>query len=131
MFATTLPASRADQTNFATSWIRAWGLKCCRAQAGGPCGCAAIVWVCVSGAPAVLVVKAGKKPQQRVLAPATTDRVQSLITDAANDVLPVAPDVLNASFPCRKEGSRKLSLLRRVGKINATEVGWLPATGRL
>jgi NADH-quinone oxidoreductase subunit F len=73
-------------------------------------------------APAVLVVKAGQKPQQRVLAPATTDRVQSMINDAANDVMPSAPDVLNPQLSVPQEGSPKLVLLRRVGKNNAPEL---------
>jgi NADH-quinone oxidoreductase subunit F len=92
---------------------------------GLPCSGGRAMWVrsnCLGlceRAPAVLVVKAGNKPQQRVLAPATTDRVQSLITDAANDVLPAAPDILNPQLSVPQEGSRKLVLLRRVGKINA------------
>jgi NADH-quinone oxidoreductase subunit F len=73
-------------------------------------------------APAVLVARAGKKAQERVLAPATPDRVQSLINDAANDVLPAAPDVLNPQLSVPQEGSRKLALLRRVGKSNATKL---------
>jgi NADH-quinone oxidoreductase subunit F len=73
-------------------------------------------------APAVLVARAGKKAQERVLAPATPDRVQSLINDAANDCLPAAPDVLNPQLSVPQEGSRKLALLRRVGKSNATKI---------
>lgn len=73
-------------------------------------------------APAVLVARAGKKARERVLAPATADRVQSLINDAANDVLPAAPDVLNPQLSVPQEGSRKLTLLRRVGKSNATKL---------
>ena len=73
-------------------------------------------------APAILVAKAGKQAQERVLAPATPDRVQSLIKDAANDVMPSAPDVLNPQLSVPQEGSRKLVLLRRVGKSNAAEL---------
>jgi NADH-quinone oxidoreductase subunit F len=73
-------------------------------------------------APAVLVAKAGVKPQERVLAPATVDRVESLIKDAANDCMPEAPDVLNPQLSVPQEGSRKLNLLRRVGKSNATQL---------
>jgi NADH-quinone oxidoreductase subunit F len=95
---------------------------------GLPCSGGRAVWVrsnCLGlceRAPAVLVVKAGKMPQHRVLAPASTDRVQSLITDAANDVLPAAPDVLNPQLSVPQEGSRKLALLRRVGKSKAPEL---------
>lgn len=73
-------------------------------------------------APAVLVARAGKKAQERVLAPANPDRVQSLINDAANDVMPAAPDVLNPQLSVPQEGSRKLALLRRVGKVNAPQL---------
>jgi NADH-quinone oxidoreductase subunit F len=73
-------------------------------------------------APAVLVSKSGVKPQERVLAPATADRVESLIKDAANDCLPEAPDVLNPQLSVPQEGSGKLVLLRRVGKNNAPKL---------
>jgi NADH-quinone oxidoreductase subunit F len=48
--------------------------------------------------------------------------VQSMITDAANDVMPSAPDVLNPQLSVPQEGSRKLGLLRRVGKRNAPDL---------
>ncbi|MGZ4874339.1 MAG: NAD(P)H-dependent oxidoreductase subunit E, partial [Candidatus Angelobacter sp.] len=95
---------------------------------GLPCAGGRAMWVrsnCLGlceRAPAVLVMKAGKKPQQRVLAPATADRVQSMINDAANDVMPAAPDVLNPQLSVPQEGSRMLVLLRRVGKSNAPEL---------
>jgi NADH-quinone oxidoreductase subunit F len=95
---------------------------------GLPCAGGRAVWMrsnCLGlceRAPAVLVARAGPTPRERVLAPATADRVQSLITDAANDVLPAAPDVLNPQLSVPQEGSRKLVLLRRVGKSNAPEL---------
>jgi NADH-quinone oxidoreductase subunit F len=73
-------------------------------------------------APAVLVSRAGDPAQERVLAPATPDRIESLISDAANNCLPAAPDVLNTQLSVPQEGSRKLLLLRRTGKINATQL---------
>lgn len=91
---------------------------------GLPCAGGRAMWVrsnCLGlceRAPAVLVSRAGIKPRERVLAPANQERVQSLITDAANDVLPAAPDVLNPQLSVPQEGSRKLALLRRVGKNN-------------
>jgi len=97
-------------------------------QEGIPCAGGRATWLrstCLGlceRAPAVLVSKAGVKPQERVLAPATTDRVESLIRDAANDVLPAAPDVLNPQLSVPQEGSRKLALLRRVGKANAPQL---------
>jgi NADH-quinone oxidoreductase subunit F len=95
---------------------------------GVPCAGGRAVWLrsnCLGlceRAPAVLVAKAGKKPQERVLAPATPDRVLSLINDAVNDTMPSAPDVLNPHLSVPQEGSRKLQLLRRVGKSNATQL---------
>jgi NADH-quinone oxidoreductase subunit F len=73
-------------------------------------------------APAVLVAKTGVKPQERVLAPATADRVESLMKDAAHDTMPSAPDVLNPQLSVPQEGSSKLVLLRRVGKNNAPKL---------
>ncbi|MGB8131719.1 MAG: NAD(P)H-dependent oxidoreductase subunit E [Candidatus Angelobacter sp.] len=93
-----------------------------------PCAGGRAMWVrssCLGlceRAPAALVIKAGQKPQQRVLAPATPERIQSLINDAANDVMPAAPDVLNPQLSVPQEGSPKLILLRRVGKNNAPEL---------
>ena len=95
---------------------------------GVPCAGGRATWLrsnCLGlceRAPAVLVARAGKKAQERVLAPANPDRVQSLINDAANDVMPAAPDVLNPQLSVPQEGSRKLALLRRVGKVNAPQL---------
>jgi NADH-quinone oxidoreductase subunit F len=95
---------------------------------GVPCAGGRAMWLrsnCLGlceRAPAVLVARAGEKAQERVLAPATPDRVQSLINDAANDCMPAAPDVLNPQLSVPQEGSRKLALLRRVGKSNATKL---------
>ena len=73
-------------------------------------------------APAVLVARAGEQPQERVLAPAIADRVESLVNDAVNNVMPTTPDVLNTQLSVPQEGSRKLVLLRRVGKANAVHL---------
>jgi NADH-quinone oxidoreductase subunit F len=95
---------------------------------GVPCAGGRATWLrsnCLGlceRAPAVLVARAGKKAQERVLAPANPDRVQSLINDAANDVMPAAPDVVNPQLSVPQEGSRKLALLRRVGKVNAPQL---------
>ena len=95
---------------------------------GVPCAGGRAVWLrsnCLGlceRAPAALVAKAGMKPQERVLAPATPDRVLSLINDAANDTMPSAPDVLNPHLSVPQEGSRKLQLLQRVGKSNAPQL---------
>src|SRR6202140_2491944 len=46
-------------------------------------------------APAALVIAAGETPRARVLAPASADKLKSLISDAAEDRLPAEPDVFN------------------------------------
>jgi NADH-quinone oxidoreductase subunit F len=46
-------------------------------------------------APAALVSSAGEKSHERVLAPASTETVQSLVEDAVQGRLPAEPDVLN------------------------------------
>jgi NADH-quinone oxidoreductase subunit F len=95
---------------------------------GAPCAGGRATWLrsnCLGlceRAPAVLVAKAGRRPQERALAPATVDRVESLVNDAANDCMPAAPDVLNTQLSVPQEGSPKLVLLRRVGKGNATKL---------
>jgi NADH-quinone oxidoreductase subunit F len=73
-------------------------------------------------APAVLVSRAGEQVQERALAPAIADRAESLVNDAANNVMPTTPDVLNTQLSVPQEGSRKLVLLRRVGKANAVHL---------
>ena len=73
-------------------------------------------------APAAMVIKAGKRSQERVLAPANPERIESLLRDAANDCMPIAPDALNPQLSVPQEGSRKLVLLRRVGKNNAPKL---------
>lgn len=93
--------------------------------AGAPCLGGRATWLrsnCLGlceRAPAMLVAKAGKQAQERVLAPANVERAESLIRDAANNCMPTAPDVLNPQLSVPQEGSRKLVLLRRVGKNNA------------
>lgn len=95
---------------------------------GTPCAGGRATWLrsnCLGlceRAPAVLVTKAGQQAQERVLAPATADRVELLINDAAKNVMPTAPDALNAQLSVPQEGSRKLVLLRRVGKANAVQM---------
>ena len=95
---------------------------------GAPCHGGRATWLrsaCLGlceRAPAVWVTKAGARPQERILAPAATERVESLIKDAINDCMPTAPDTLNTQLSVPQEGSPKLTLLRRVGKSNATKL---------
>ncbi len=79
-------------------------------------------------APAVLVTSAGKRSQQRVLAPASAEGVQSLVEDAVHGRLPTDPDLLNVqiSVPqsahnpaAQNSESFSLRLLHRIGQGSA------------
>jgi NADH-quinone oxidoreductase subunit F len=92
--------------------------------AGSPCAGGRAIWLrsqCLGlceRAPAVLLSSAGEKAQERVLAPANAQAVQSLITDAIEHRLPHAPDELDlqSSVPqaARKSPSSQLPLLHRI-----------------
>ncbi len=104
---------------------------------GVPCAGGRAIWLrsnCLGlceRAPAVLVARAGKKAQERVLAPANPDRVQSLINDAANDVMPAAPDVLESSAVGAAGRIKKAGLVAPRGQSECAATGWLPASGWL
>src|SRR5947207_14467491 len=67
-------------------------------------------------APASLVTAAGEKPKERVLAPATSESLQSLVKDAVEGRLPDEPDVLKTELSIPQAGAPQLRLLRRVGR---------------
>jgi NADH-quinone oxidoreductase subunit F len=97
--------------------------------AGFPCLEGRAVWLrsqCLGlceRAPAALVSSAGEKSRERVLAPASSQAVQSLIQDAIEGRLPHEPDELNiqASVPqaAQKTVSPPLPLLHRIGQGSA------------
>jgi NADH-quinone oxidoreductase subunit F len=97
--------------------------------AGSPCSGGRAVWLrsqCLGlceRAPAALVSSAGKKSQERVLAPASAVAVQSLVDDAVKDCLPAEPDVFNlqTSVPQAPQTSESspLRLLHRVSQGGA------------
>jgi len=95
---------------------------------GAPCMGGRATWLrsnCLGlceRAPASLVTKAGGTAKERVLAPATPDRLQSLLDDAASDVMPTAADVLNTQLSVPQAGSRQLVLLRRVGRGDSADI---------
>ena len=96
--------------------------------AGSPCMGGRATWqrtACLGlceRAPAALVSAAGKKPAERVLAPASAGPLQSLIKDATEGRLPGEPDALEAQRSVPQAGSSQLRLLRRVASTNATEI---------
>jgi NADH-quinone oxidoreductase subunit F len=72
-------------------------------------------------APAALVTVAGEKPKERVLAPATAESLQTLLSDATGNRLPAEPDVLNAELSVPQAASSdapgaSLPLLGRIGR---------------
>jgi NADH-quinone oxidoreductase subunit F len=72
-------------------------------------------------APAALVTVAGEKPKERVLAPATAESLQTLLSDATENRLPPEPDVLSAELSVPQAASSgasgaPLPLLGRIGR---------------
>jgi NADH-quinone oxidoreductase subunit F len=71
-------------------------------------------------APATLITSAGENSAERVLAPASSDAVQSLVEDAVHGRMLAEPDVLNVqvSVPqaAQKTDAAPLRLLHRLGK---------------
>jgi NADH-quinone oxidoreductase subunit F len=98
--------------------------------AGSPCSGGRAIWLrsqCLGlceRAPAALVTSAGEKSQQRVLAPASAEAVQSSVNGAVHGRLPTAPDVLNVqtSVPqaALKGEPSPLRLLRRIAQGGAS-----------
>ncbi|HXJ94420.1 MAG TPA: NAD(P)H-dependent oxidoreductase subunit E [Terriglobia bacterium] len=98
--------------------------------AASPCSGGHAIWLrsqCLGlceRAPATLVRAAGEKSNERVLAPASAQAVQSLIADAVQGRLPAEPDVLNiqTSVPqaTRNSEPSPLRLLRRMGQGGAS-----------
>jgi NADH-quinone oxidoreductase subunit F len=106
------------------------GLERTLGPVGFPCSGGRAMWLrsqCLGlceRAPAILVTSAGEKSQERVLAPASAEAVQSLINNAVQGRLPAAPDVLNlqASVPqaAQKSEPSPLRLLRRIAQGGAS-----------
>jgi NADH-quinone oxidoreductase subunit F len=73
-------------------------------------------------APAALVTAAGENPRERVLAPATSDALLSLIRDAVAGRLPAQADELKPELSVPQAGQPQLRLLHRVGKVNPASI---------
>jgi NADH-quinone oxidoreductase subunit F len=73
-------------------------------------------------APAALVTAAGENPRERVLAPATSDTLLSLIRDAVAGRLPAQADELKPELSVPQAGQPQLRLLHRVGKLNPASI---------
>lgn len=95
-------------------------------RAASPCSGGRAIWLrsqCLGlceRAPAVLITSAGKNSRERVLAPASAKRVQSLVEDAAEHRLPAEPDTLNVetSVPqaVQNDDPSPLRLLHRIAR---------------
>jgi NADH-quinone oxidoreductase subunit F len=73
-------------------------------------------------APAALVTAAGENPRERVLAPATSDGLLSLIRDAVAGRLPAQADELKPELSVPQAGQPQLRLLHRVGRVNPASI---------
>jgi NADH-quinone oxidoreductase subunit F len=96
--------------------------------AGSPCLGGRATWkrsACLGlceRAPAAVVMAAGEKPRERVVAPANAGAVQSLMQDAVAGKLPAEPDVLNVKASVPQAGRQDLRLLKRIGQVDPASV---------
>ena len=96
--------------------------------AGSPCLDGKATWqrsACLGAcerAPAALVVAAGEKPRERVVAPADAVAVEALLRDAVAGKLPTEPDELITKLSVPQAGNKDLRLLRRMGQGNAASL---------
>ncbi|HWX56009.1 MAG TPA: NAD(P)H-dependent oxidoreductase subunit E [Verrucomicrobiae bacterium] len=73
-------------------------------------------------APAAMVLLAGKRPQERVLAPAQAKDLITLLADAVEGRLPSHPDSFASQLSVPQTGKPELRLLRRVGRISSPDL---------
>lgn len=92
------PAGSANSNSSAT-WLRS------------PC-----IGLC-ERAPAALVARAGKKPWEKVLAPADFETVAAAL-ETTNSKLPVRADEFDAAVSAPQVGHTELRLLKRVGAVD-------------
>jgi NADH-quinone oxidoreductase subunit F len=73
-------------------------------------------------APAALISAAGDAPQERVVAPASSNSIQLALHDAELERLPREPDAVDARISVPQSGSAQLRLLRRIGKVDPSSL---------
>jgi NADH-quinone oxidoreductase subunit F len=105
---------------------------------GAPCSGGRAIWLrsqCLGlceRAPATLISSAGEKPAKRVLAPASAERVESLIQDAVQGRLPAEPDVLDIQISVPQAAEKtEVSSLRLLRRFSEGDVSTLEAYQRL
>lgn len=97
-------------------------------NAGAPDATGRVTWLrspCLGlceRAPAVLVTSAGETPAATVLAPATTDLVQSAVKEVSSAQPPREPDSTPLKFSVPQAGNPQLRLLRRIGNANPASI---------
>ena len=96
--------------------------------AGSPCLGGTVIWQrssCLGlcdRAPAALLTAAGEKPRERVIAPASAERISSVVADAMSAKLTDETDTLNVRASVPQAGQMQLRLLRRVGQLDPTKL---------
>jgi len=73
-------------------------------------------------APAALISVAGESPRERVVAPASSNSIQSALRDAESGRLSPEPDTFDANISAPQIGNAQLHLLRRIGKIDPSNL---------
>jgi NADH-quinone oxidoreductase subunit F len=73
-------------------------------------------------APAALISAAGETPCEFVVAPATSNSIQSALRDAELGRLPPDPDTLDAKTSAPRSGTSGVRLLRRIGKMDSSSL---------
>jgi len=73
-------------------------------------------------APAALISAAGDAPQERVVAPATSNSIQLALHDPEFGRLPHERNAVDAKISVPQSGSAQLRLLRRVGKVDPSSL---------
>ncbi len=73
-------------------------------------------------APAAIISVAGESPRECVVAPATSNSIQSALHDAEMGRLPPEPDTLDVRISVPNSDGPQVRLLRRVGKMNPSSL---------
>ena len=73
-------------------------------------------------APAALVTRAGEIPSESVLAPANVEGIQASAMGASNTVESREPDLVGPERSVPQSGNPELRLLRRIGKVNSSNL---------
>ncbi len=73
-------------------------------------------------APVALISAAGDAPQERVVAPASSNSTQLALHNAELERLPREPDAVDAKISVPQSGSAQLRLLRRIGKVDPSSL---------